>query len=112
MTSNAQFQQAFDASVVQVRQRFINRAEQQVQDLDELMDRIESCPYDRAALEAATHLAHKISGVATTLGFPLIGEFAQTAESRLIACATPSSEASLSQAVEAVENLVAELDRL
>ncbi|QEE36321.1 hypothetical protein FTO60_11730 [Octadecabacter sp. SW4] len=112
MTSTEQFQQAFDASVVQIRKRFIDRAEQQVQDLDELMDCIESCPDDRAALEAATSLAHKISGVATTLGFPLIGELAQTAESKLIACATPSSGASLSQAAEAVESLVAELDRL
>lgn len=112
MTDTAQFQRAFQASVAEVRQRFIDRAEQQVQDLDDLMERLESRPDDHAALEAATHLVHKIAGVATTLGFQQMGELAQRAESGLIACAQPSGETTRAQAIAAVETLTEELDRL
>jgi len=112
MTDTAQFQRAFQTSVAEVRQRFIDRAAQQVQDLDDLMDRIETRPDDRAALEAATHLVHKIAGVATTLGFEHMGELANRAESMLIACAQPSGEATRAQALAAVETLTEELDRL
>lgn len=112
MTNTAQFQRAFESSVLQIRQRFIDRAEQQVKDLDDLMDRIESCPGDRTALETATNLVHRIAGVAATLGFQQMGELAQSAESRLIACTQSSHEAAHVQAIAAVETLVAELDRL
>lgn len=112
MTNTAQLQSAFESSVLQIRQRFIDRAEQQVMDLDDLMDRIESSTGDRIALETAMNLVHKISGIAATLGFQQIGELAQCAESRLIACTKQSNEAVHALAIAAVEILVAELDRL
>ncbi len=112
MTSTAHYQQAFETSVEQIRSRFIARVEQQVAELDDLMERLETNPSDNAALEGATNLIHKIAGVAATLGFQKAGELAQSAESRLVACSkTPHGETH-AQAMIAVESLIDELDQL
>lgn len=106
--SNAQT--TIGASVQNLRERFIDRAYHQAQELDHLLGQLEADPSDQAARASVTSIVHKISGVAKTLGFERLGILAHEAECDLIAQGNQTTADTTVIAFEKVEVLIEELD--
>jgi len=101
---------AFDVSLRKLRERFIERAYHQAQELDHLMGLIEADSDDQVARARVTSIAHKISGVARTLGFERLGLLAHETEYHLNGESTQAGLGTLGSNAEVVDELIEELD--
>jgi len=105
-------QASFDAAVTQTRQRFLDRFETQIEELDDHMAALEEAPNTPDALSASAGIAHKVVGVAAMLGFANLGDLAGKAEHALYAALNDPAPETLLDAFDAMEGMVAEMDAL
>lgn len=112
MNNLSSSQAAFERSIQVMRERFQVRAEQQVQEIDCLMERIEADSNDEDAWAALLGIVHKISGVADTFGFVKLGDLARAAEELLTFANSETKSNTTDRMLGAVEDVVDELDRI
>jgi HPt (histidine-containing phosphotransfer) domain-containing protein len=103
---------AFEDSVRQIRRRFMERLDQQIEELDDCAVEIEQNQQASTALLAATEIVHRIAGVARTLGFPQLGHLAAEAEGTLLSASNMPASNNRLQALNAMECLVIEMIKI
>ena len=75
-------QTQLEAAIAVIRDRFLAGIDDQLLFLDDLLGRIEAGDQPEACLRKISDAAHKIRGVAATLGFATLGKFAELIELR------------------------------
>ncbi|RYF07864.1 MAG: hypothetical protein EOO40_08160, partial [Deltaproteobacteria bacterium] len=70
----------------EIKQGFLEEAEQQLADTEQCFLLLEAEPHDRATLEKIFRLAHNIKGSSRAVGFDSLGSFTHEFESFLIKC--------------------------
>lgn len=71
---------ALDVAIAKIRVNFINRLIENLQALENWADQFDSSSEDHEPLIQLAAEAHKISGIATSVGFEMLGNFAKNAE--------------------------------
>jgi chemotaxis protein histidine kinase CheA len=105
-------QSAFDLSIAAVRKKFADRAYEQSQQLDALLDRLETQPDDQHALQSVLQIAHRIAGVADTLGFGRLGELARNAENLTRTAIEVNTRDAIGATIQVTDALIEELDQI
>jgi len=105
--------EAFDKALAEVRDRFLFDLDQRICDLEYLKSHIVNGPDGVAAARAVAMMAHKIRGVAPTLGFAQLGGLAASTE-KLFSTAGkhPDLAAFWRVAAPVFEDLLDEMERV
>lgn len=107
MVSNQNISDEMINSLCLIRNRFIDGLVGRIENLDTLMTKVELRHDTGNALVEAEQEMHRITGVAGTLGFPVLGDMARAAEASLNnAISNKQSDGLLGDAVAAVDEAV------
>jgi HPt (histidine-containing phosphotransfer) domain-containing protein len=101
---------SLDAAIAKVRLDFIKRLGTQFSVLEELANQFEREPRSRPALEQLATEAHKIAGIAKSVGFPRLGDCAKESEEAVREFLASSNEAVADSVAEKIDSMLEEIE--
>jgi chemotaxis protein histidine kinase CheA len=102
-----------EISLDRIRVAFLSGLDQRIEALDELLCYLEVTDAPIPALQGIAEIAHKVSGVGKTLGFPKLGDMANSIEIMIssVLAETPRHD-TIAQIVREVDVMVDHMDGL
>jgi HPt (histidine-containing phosphotransfer) domain-containing protein len=102
---------ALDLAIAEIRMKFINRLVENIQTLEGWADQFDCTSEDRTPLMLLEAEAHKISGIAKSVGFDRLGTFAKSAENAINDFMSGGGSITTPEGVlEIVDSMLCEID--
>ena len=102
---------ALDSAIAKIRESFLDRLDKNFQSLESWADQFDRAAEDPAPLGPLAAEAHKISGIAKSVGFESLGRFAKNAENAINDHLTVGKQGATPESVlEMVDAMLCEIE--